>query len=246
MISRTLLGLFAALLAGSAMAAEPQHFASSSKRVNLLELYTSEGCSSCPPADEWISRFKDDARLWRDVVPLAFHVDYWDYIGWPDRFAKADYGERQREYARFGRLKSVYTPGWVVAGQEWRSWFTVPILNLDQSEVGAMEIDVDNQLVRARFAPTTTPGGSLDLHVALLGFDLKTAVGRGENAGRELHHDFVVLGYTRAPMVQGATGFESRAATPAAVEPAARRAIAAWVTASGDPEPLQAVGGWLQ
>ncbi len=95
------------LLASSALGAAPLQFTSPETRVTLLELYTSEGCSSCPPADRWLSGLRDDPRLWREVVPVAFHVDYWDAIGWPDRFASAAHSERQRTYARSGHVGSV-------------------------------------------------------------------------------------------------------------------------------------------
>src|SRR5437899_10682781 len=74
-------------------------FQSSEKQTALLELFTSEGCSSCPPAEAWLSRLQDSTGLWRDVVPVAFHVDYWDYLGWRDRWAAKDFSERQRAYA---------------------------------------------------------------------------------------------------------------------------------------------------
>jgi hypothetical protein len=69
---------------------------SGERQVTLLELYTSQGCSSCPPAERWLNTYIDNNKLWREVVPVAFHVDYWDYIGWQDTFAAAAYGERQR------------------------------------------------------------------------------------------------------------------------------------------------------
>ncbi len=87
-------------------------------QVSLLELYTSEGCSSCPPADRWISKLKKDDRLWSSMIPVAFHVDYWDYIGWKDRFASPEYSLRQRNYARSKNLKTVYTPGFLLNGEE--------------------------------------------------------------------------------------------------------------------------------
>jgi len=93
-------------------------------RASLLELYTSEGCSSCPPAEAWLSRLRDDARLWKEIVPVAFHVDYWDNLGWKDRFASAAFTARQRDYAARWNSGSVYTPGFVLDGQEWRGWFT--------------------------------------------------------------------------------------------------------------------------
>ena len=100
-----------------------QRIESPAHRVALVELFTSEGCSSCPPADRWLSELKHDERIWDRLVPVAFHVDYWDYIGWPDRFATKAFGERQRNYARGGNVASVYTPGFVVHGEEWRGWF---------------------------------------------------------------------------------------------------------------------------
>ena len=103
--------------------AEDLEFSSGSERATILELYTSEGCSSCPPADRWLSQLKSDPGLWRDVIPLAFHVDYWDYIGWKDEFAREEYSARQRRYAWEGNANSVYTPGMFRNGTEWRGWW---------------------------------------------------------------------------------------------------------------------------
>ena len=74
------------------------------QKVSLLELYTSEGCSSCPPAETWLSRLTTDGRLWKEIVPVAFHVDYWDDLGWKDRYAKQEYTSRQRSYFALGGL----------------------------------------------------------------------------------------------------------------------------------------------
>ena len=98
-------------------------FDSGKARGHLVELFTSEGCSSCPLADRWLSTLERDNRLWKSVFPIAFHVDYWDYIGWPDRFAVPRHSHRQREHRGLGNVYSVYTPGFVVAGREWRGWF---------------------------------------------------------------------------------------------------------------------------
>ena len=93
-------------------------FESGEHKVSLLELYTSEGCSSCPPADRWLSDLKNHHQLWKNVVPVAFHVDYWDYIGWQDRFADGRYSQRQRDFAREQSLTTVYTPGFILNGKE--------------------------------------------------------------------------------------------------------------------------------
>lgn len=104
-------------------AATPTLYESADEQVSILELYTSHGCSSCPPADAWLSKLVDRPGLWDEFIPLAFHVDYWNDLGWPDRFASKTFTDRQREYARQGYLSSVYTPGFVLRGDEWRGWF---------------------------------------------------------------------------------------------------------------------------
>ena len=230
----------------AAAGADTLRLESPGPRVSLLELYTSEGCSSCPPADRWISKLREDPRLWREVVPVAFHVDYWDYIGWPDRFASPAFGARQREYARTRRVSTVYTPGFVLAGEEWRTWFFRPALNVDNTEnAGKLTLDVDGQQASMSFAPSTPVAGSLDLHVAVLGFDLKTEVRAGENGGRTLEHDFVVLGYRTLPTTRDKALHTAEFTLPPVKAESDRKAVAAWLSAPGDPWPVQVVGGWL-
>jgi hypothetical protein len=216
------------------------------ERVSLLELYTSEGCSSCPPADRWLSDLRHDPRLWQAVVPVAFHVDYWDYIGWPDRFASPRYSQRQKSYARNGRVRSVYTPGFVLAGKEWRSWFFSPLLKVSSDQaVGRLSLEIDHDRVSADFDPVTPTSRPLELHVAVLGFGFGTEIEAGENAGKTLKHDFVVLGHTRAAMRQHEVGLIAQTALPELRFESSEKAIAAWVSVAGDPNPIQAVGGWL-
>ena len=81
--------LAAALCSPLVSPAAPVTFASTARQTSLLELYTSEGCSSCPPAEAWLSGLKDNPGLWRDFVPVAFHVDYWNYLGWRDKWSRA-------------------------------------------------------------------------------------------------------------------------------------------------------------
>ena len=97
-------------------------FRSTTEQTALLELYTSEGCSSCPPAEAWLSGLKESPGLWKSFVPLAFHVDYWDYLGWRDPWAARLYSDRQRAYAGRWHSESIYTPGFVLDGKEWRGW----------------------------------------------------------------------------------------------------------------------------
>jgi hypothetical protein len=102
----------------SSFAAPGQCSATSGPTITpVLELYTSEGCSSCPPADQWISTLKG-----KNLVVQAFHVGYWDYIGWVDRFASPAHTNRQREIAARNNQRSIYTPQAVLNGQDWRNW----------------------------------------------------------------------------------------------------------------------------
>jgi hypothetical protein len=221
---------------------------SSVTEVKLLELYTSEGCSSCPPADRWLTELEDDERLWGDLVPVAFHVDYWDYIGWPDRFSRAEFGERQRQYVRRGVVHTVYTPGFIVGGEEWRGWFLDPSLELGEPDrIGELRVDLRGGRAEAVFSPLPELGlrGRLDLSFAVLGFDLTSSIRAGENAGKTLTHDFVALAYGRLPLEGKDGSFQGTFAVPAPEVRASRTAFAAWVSRPDDPRPIQAVGGWF-
>lgn len=229
-----------------AASAEKLVLKSPSAQVALLELYTSEGCSSCPPADRWVSKMVSDERLWKQVVPVAFHVDYWDYIGWKDNYAEPEYGARQRTFARQGHLRSVYTPGLVVAGQEWRGWFRRPVLAIDEPPtVGPMKLEIGDAHIDVEYSPERINVKDVEAHVAILGFGISTDVKAGENHGRKLEHDFVVLGYERAHLVKSGDRYAVRIKRPALKNSAPRLGIAAWVNRTGDQRPLQSVGGWL-
>jgi hypothetical protein len=223
--------------------------ASPSRQAALIELYTSEGCNSCPPADRRLSRLKHDPRLWRELVPVAFHVDYWNRLGWRDRFSDARYSARQSDYHAHNYLKVIYTPGWVHDGRESRAWFSgrqsPPRTAVDVGVLKAT-INASGAGTSAVFTPAQPLSGPLVLNVALLGFDLVTDVTAGENTGKRLAHDFVVL----ALHDYQATGAGGRYDWPltdlAAATPANATGIALWVTAADDPTPLQATGGWLR
>lgn len=85
--------------------------------------YIRQKASSCPPADKWLSSLKDEPSLFKDIIPLAFHVDYWDQLGWKDRWAEATFSDRQRKLVKQGILSQVYSPAVVVASKEWRAWY---------------------------------------------------------------------------------------------------------------------------
>jgi len=119
-VFRLLVFLFG-LLSASGLAAT--RLESGEQQVSLLELYTSEGCSSCPPAESWLAQRYGKLDEWHRVVAVAFHVDYWDQLGWKDRFAKPEFSYRQQLYSASWKSGSVYTPCFVLNGQEWPGWF---------------------------------------------------------------------------------------------------------------------------
>jgi hypothetical protein len=218
-------------------------FESKATRTNLLELYTSEGCSSCPPAEAWLSKLKDDPRLWNEFVPVAFHVDYWDRLGWRDPFASKQWTARQYEYSARWKSSSVYTPGFVLNGREWRN-SGVPAASNDKP--GVLKLTVaDGDVVKATFSPEAGEARKFDLHVARLGSDLRINVKAGENSGRKLLHDFVVLSLVKEPLAANTKQLRLPPATAAQGSPP-REAVAAWITEAGQLEPIQAVGGWLR
>lgn len=234
------------LLSSGVAAAAPQTIVSPSNRVSLLELYTSEGCSSCPPAEDWMSHLEDDPRLWASLVPVNFHVDYWDDLGWRDPFDSHAYTERQAAIAAHGGSGTVYTPGFVLNGEEWTNWFNHRPLLLDAPPVGRLELIATGRNLQARYTPIATAAGALEIHVVLLAFDVDVPVGAGENSGRRLHHDFLVVSYAEAPLTGHASTFQTQLSLPPPAKfPAGRYALAAWVTGGNSPAPLQAAGGWL-
>ena len=179
------------------------------QRPAVIELYTSQGCSSCPPADALLGELS--ARS--DVLALAFHVDYWDELGWRDRFGLPQSVQRQSQYARRLGLASVYTPQMVIDGR-------VDVLGSDRRRVAellakprsgvAIDALVQGQelLVRLEAAPGTPP---CDVLVVSLLPEAVTPVGRGENAGRTLR-EFNVVRSVRALGTWNATAAQWRVA----------------------------------
>lgn len=231
------------------LSADTIAFQSGATQTPLLELYSSEGCSSCPPAEAWLSRLTESPRLWKDFVPVAFHVDYWDYLGWKDSFASKAYSERQRAYADHWRSRSVYTPGFVLDGKEWRGWFTRDELpRASIKPVGVLTArSEDGKQWMLRFQPVAgSASSSFDFHAALLGFDVTSDVKAGENRGRKLQHDFVVLATAKAAASKSGDAFQGALSlNPLSRISPKRLAVAVWVTPSKGLQPLQATGGWL-
>lgn len=214
----------------------------------LLELYTSEGCSSCPPADRWLSAFTPVVAN-GDVVPLAFHVSYWDYIGWKDAFADPRYTERQREFAAAVGARYVYTPQVVLGGRDFPSWSSARSssaaftgIRKKQAAVSievALRVAADRTVVADVVASgkSTLPAADLALVTAITQNRLRSKVTAGENRGETLAHDFVV----RDLSVSRGLGNASATFKPKADWKAENMSVAAFVQNVKTGEVLQAV-----
>ena len=221
------------------LTAAARHFASGSTRTSVLELYSSEGCSSCPPAESGMAGLREEPGLWRDFVPVVFHVAYWDRLGWRDRFASQPFTARQYAYAGQWRSDSVYTPGFVLNGAEWRSGSGWRAPGPTTDSAGVLTIDyTDDGQCRVQFAAA----GDYEVFAAVLGGGIVSSVTAGENAGRTLQHEFVALRLEKARLVEGTATVNLPVPAMAGVP---RHALAVWVTRRGDLAPLQATGGWL-
>ena len=174
---------------------------------------------------------------------MVYHVDYWDRLGWRDPFAKIAHTERQYHYAGFHQLRAVYTPGFFVDGKEWRGFFERGTLPDPRQNSPAIEAEWDAGELRVT---SELPSENVRFHAAVLGFGLQTAVKRGENSGRKLAGNFVVLSHKTAEsdgQKQHEVKFQFTSKDLASKAP--RYGFAVWVQQAESPIPLTAAGNWL-
>ncbi len=194
--------------AGAAPAAEGS--------VAVVELFTSQGCSSCPPADRLLSAIAAEPTLAGKVVPLAYHVDYWDYIGWTDPFSSSNWSARQKQYAQAYNTNRIYTPQVVVngtdemVGSEERKVRAAIAEALAKKPPVDLDLAVEKTTGGLRAQVTASHAAALprdaDVLVALVENGLVTKVGRGENGGRTLKNDAVVRRLEKAFALAAAAG----------------------------------------
>ena len=202
----------------------------------IVELYTSEGCSSCPPADRWLSALKDR----QDVIALAFHVNYWDRLGWPDRFATPALTERQHQLAQANGSGYVYTPQVVVNGRDLRDWRGSEPQRLPTSAL-TLSLQREGPTVTAQVGPAAGRlAGRLAGYWAVLEDGHASRVWAGENAGQTLRHDHVVTAYQPVGAWTADATQTWRLTLPAPTVGITRR-VAFVVTEPGSQRPLQAV-----
>ena len=162
-----------------------------SRPATVVELYTSQGCHSCPPADVYLGKIADR----EDIVALSFHVDYWDYIGWKDKFARPEHTQRQRKYAGHLGMGYIYTPQLVVQGMA-HSAHGLEASKLVRDLRGAKRLDVKMEHVDGGLK-IDIPGGTFENETArvfIAAYDKRheTEITRGENAGKKLAYHNVV------------------------------------------------------
>ena len=165
----------------------------------VVELYTSQGCSSCPPADQLLAELAGRD----DVLPLALHVDYWDYIGWADTFASSKYTQRQKAYARAAGHRTIYTPQMVVEGQDhvvgYRPMELAELIDRHHAAADAASVSIQREgdELHVRLAPTKGPVGPAVVQMVLFSNSETVEIDRGENAGRTITYANVVRDWQR-------------------------------------------------
>ncbi len=224
---------------GTAWPAEGSCEAQSASTVTpVIELYTSEGCSSCPPADKWVSSLKG-----KTAVVQAFHVEYWDYIGWIDRFAAQAYTNRQKQVAAVNGQRGVYTPQIVLNGMDWRDWGRALSRPAEPARANVTLKRVASAAKGDQFEAMVTPleGASArwSAYWTVTENGHNSKVRAGENAGEFLQHDFVVRQYTPAGDYRGPARLTLQAI---ASDPAHPRQVNLVVFDLKTGKPLQALG----
>ena len=213
-------GLFFQLITTPVLAEDCSVSTQPGHKASLIELYTSEGCSSCPPADKWLSEIKNRGAESNTFVPLSFHVDYWNYIGWIDPFSQSKFTQRQREIAARGRLSTIYTPQVVLNGKDYRAWRrqntpallkaiseTVPQasikMQISQQTSSKVKLSIKADVIRNNDAKNA------QLFVAVYENNLTNSIASGENSGRVLSHDYVVRELSRPyVLLNGKSNFD--------------------------------------
>lgn len=227
-----------------------QTFQSGPEQSVLIELYTSEGCASCPPADEWMTDLTKSPYLWKTFVPVAYHIDYWDYLGWKDKLSQKYFSERQRAYASQNKSGSVYTPMIVNNGSELKEWYLTPTIKVkSKKDAGMLKVDVVSpEELKITYLPHN--GAYMEglvVYVAKLGFDYKSQIEGGENKGQMINHNFAVLSLAQQDlqykngMLSATARFEKE--LPVTIP---KQGVAVWVSKKDSYEPIQATGGYLE
>lgn len=217
----------------------------------VIELFTSQGCSSCPPADRLLGEVGRDSKLAGQVMALSYHVDYWNRIGWEDPFSSPAWTERQHAYGRALRISNVYTPQAIVNGVDQFVGSDIGEMNraiaAAKPPLADVTVSMDRDGARLRVTVGAKMFADADaaeyfVYVALAEREITTKVLRGENSGRTLVNDHVVRELDRSLRLVGRKGNEGRADVTFDLDPswqADRLEVVAFVQ---DPKTMRIVG----
>jgi hypothetical protein len=224
---------------------------SGAQTVPLIELYTSEGCNSCPPADRWLSATIPAGGAPANAIALAFHVDYWDRLGWKDRFASAAWTERQYAMARANRSRQVYTPQVMVQGHDFPDWHGNAGAGALKAVAArparariAVEAEVQRGSVAVKASGSVPAGGdrkNTALFIAVTDSRLMSDVKAGENAGVRLTHDHVVRALSGGAAVSAAGEVATSVALPIPAESGSLTTVVVFVQNTETGDVLQAL-----
>lgn len=237
--------LLTSLFSFPAFAGDPIVVSSADNQTAVVELYTSEGCSSCPSADRWLSRLIEAPEDELNVLALAFHVDYWDYLGWKDRFSSAAYTSRQRQLGANNLQRTIYTPEFFVNGMEARGSNNI-LQKIQQANLQPSSLDLKltvsrdqgNLLVELEHPGAGDTSGQIHHRYLVYENKLSTDVKRGENSGKVLTHEQVVRYMSKATSLHGKN--HHRIALDPDWQPE-NIGVAVLVTSPGDRRYLQAL-----
>jgi hypothetical protein len=175
----------------------------------VVELYTSEGCSSCPRADQFLSELGGTIDHDFHAIPLAFHVDYWNWLGWTDPYSKSEFTDRQRKIGHLNQQSSIYTPEFVVGGKESRGGVDiVERIKSSNARPATVAIDLNiksgvaGNLIVGFVVNNTSAGEKALAHVAIFENHIIREIKGGENSGRTLTHNYVVRHWSDAINLQ--------------------------------------------
>src|SRR5215471_20667139 len=216
----------------------------------VVELFTSQGCSSCPPADRVLSELGSQQN--GRVIPLSFHVDYWNHDGWTDPFSRHDWTERQSAYARLLGLRSVYTPEAVVDGRTEMVGSDTNRLRgaiATAAQKTAASVSIHLELEKSKVAvtaavdrPEILRSRKLDLMVAVFETNLVTSVGKGETGGRTLRNDYVVRSLRRAATLSSGGSNPASQTTTLSLDDSWKKAELGVAAFLQDPSSLEILG----
>ena len=222
-------------------------FKSGASQIKMLELFSSEGCNSCPPAEKQLYALRSDPKLWKEFVALNFHVDYWNRLGWVDRFSRDQFTQRQNEYAAAWGVSKIYTPEFVLDGKEVGPGFKYFPSSVPQ-RVGELVLTTSQgKNAEIKLSYVNNSDREFKVFFAILGNDLESKVTSGENSGQLLKHNFVVLYLAEKELIfnKKINHSEVQFDWPKLKEGPSSLSVVAWVINKKSLQYEQAVGGDL-